>query len=121
MAETTKPKAESASVFKGLKFTLPDDNGGMALYPAIYELLTPRWDGQVMTRQAGTLSVKADAGGWRVTISCPTEGLQTSLVCKSLETLLHEVDFAVTEGKCHWGLTWARQKKNQPTIETLIQ
>lgn len=117
MEANGKPKAEKAKVLERVTFCLPDDESGLALFPNVYDLLTPRWKDGVITRQPGRLTLKPDGSSWRVSIECPTEGLQTTVVVKSLESALSEVEDLVTSNKAHWGLTWALQKKNLPTID----
>lgn len=120
MNNNGKQKPQKAKVLEAITFVNVDDDGGRHLYPNIFDLLTPRWvDGQVV-RQAGRLTLKPDGSSWRVSIECPTEGLQTTLVVRSLETMMPEVEDHVTSGKAHWGLTWALQRKNLPTIEKRV-
>ena len=121
MNENGKPKPESASCLQGVTFALPDDEAGQVLFPTLWDLLTPRWKDGKLTRQAGRLSLKPDGSSWRMSIECPTEGLQTSLLIKSLESALAEADAHCASGKAHWGLTWALQRKNLPTIDKAIE
>ncbi len=121
MADVKKPKVVSAKLLTSVKFAVPADKDGIKAYPNLYDLLVPKWDGSVCTRQAGRLSVKPDGGAWRVSIECPTEGLQTSFVVDNLTNLLADAEKIVTQSQCHWALTWSRRKKNMPTIESLIE
>jgi hypothetical protein len=121
MEANKKPKVEAASILKSLKFGNPVDKDGRKMYPTLYDLLCPRWQDGVLVRQAGRLTIKADGAAYRVSIECPTEGLQTSVVVDNLPNLLADTEKLVSQGQCHWALTWARQKKNLPTIEALLE
>ena len=121
MEAKKKPKVESANILAAVKFTNPVDKDGRKAFPTVYDLLCPRWKEGVLVRQPGRLTIKADGAAYRVSIECPTEGLQTSVVVDNLPNLLADVEKIVSQGQCHWALTWSRQKKNQPTIEDLIE
>jgi hypothetical protein len=121
MSEKKPVKPVAAKVLESVTFQLPDDAGGQVMYPNLFDLLTPRWEGSVMTRQAGRMSIKPDGSMWRVSIECPTEGLQTSFCVRMLDTLFAEAEKHVSSGTAHWGLTWAKQKKHLPVIDSPIQ
>jgi hypothetical protein len=121
MSENGKPKPERARVLEHVTFALPDDETGKTLFPNLFDLLTPRWKDGAVTRQEGRLSLKPDGSSWRVSIECPTEGLQTSFVVHSLETLLCEAENHVSGKSCHWGLTWNLKKKNLPVLDSSIK
>lgn len=121
MESNGKPKPERAKCLERVTFTLPDDEGGKALFPLLFDLLTPRWKEGVVTRQPGRLSLKPDGSSWRISIECPTEGLQTSFIVNSLESAFMEAECLIESGKAHWGLTWQKQKKNLPVVDEVIK
>lgn len=121
MNENGKPKAESASIFKNIVHNVPDDDVGKMDFPLLWEILTPIWRANVMTRQPGRLSVNPDGSLWRVSIVCPTEKRQTAVYVTSLCTLFAEVEVMLKNGTPHWGLTWQEAKKNLPTLDDLVK
>lgn len=121
MEAKKKPRVETAKILQNVKFINPTDKEGIKCYPTIYDLLCPRWKEGTLVRQAGRLTIKADGGAYRVSIECPTEGLQTSLIVDNLPNLFADAEKLLSQGQCHWALTWSKQKKNQPTIEDLIE
>ena len=116
-----KPKVQAAKVLEAIKFSNPIDKDGRKLYPTLYDLLCPRWVDGILVRQPGRMTIKADGAAYRVSFDCPTEGLQTSIIVDNLPNLFADAEKIVSQGQCHWALTWSRQKKNQPTIEDLIE
>jgi hypothetical protein len=116
-----KPKVESATLLAKVKFLNPADPEDKKALPNVADLLCPRWKDGTLVRQAGRLTIKPDGAAWRVSIECPTEGLQTSFLVDSLHNLFSDAEKFLSQGKAHWALTWTRQKKNVPTIEDLIE
>jgi hypothetical protein len=121
MEPKKKPKVQTAKILRDLKFANPADEEAKKAYPNLYEILCPVWREGAMVRQAGRMTLKPDGSAWRVSFECPTEGLQTSMVVEHLGTLWADVEKLLASGKCHWGLTWAKQKKNLPVVDDLIE
>jgi hypothetical protein len=121
MEKPKKVKAETADVLRNVKFDRPADETGTALYPILFDLLCPRWRDGVQTRKAGRLSVRCDGGAYRVSIECPTEGVQTTVLLTCLDTLVADIEAFLGSGKTHWSLTWAQQKKAGQGVDDAIQ
>lgn len=116
-----KPKAMKAKLFDKVKPDKMKDDAAKKEMPNLLDVLLPIWEGSTMLRQPGRLSISPDGGSWRVTVECPTEGLQTVLMTDSLPTLLIDVEKLLASGSARWGMSWQRRKKNLPTIDDLIQ
>jgi hypothetical protein len=121
MDEKKKPKVEAAPLLRNLKMANPNDKDDQKTLPSIVSLLVPIWRDGTLTRQPGRMTIVPDGSAWRVTIECPTEGVQCSFTVDNLRNLMQDSEKFVTQPGCHWGLTWARKKKSQPTIETAIE
>ena len=121
MATNGKPKPESADLLANVVFSNPADEQGRVLYPTLFDLLAPRWKDGHQTRQPGRLSIRIDGGAYRVSIECPTEGLQTSMIVASLENLAEAVEIILMQADSHWALTYARAIKNRAVIDDAIQ
>lgn len=121
MSKNGKPKVQVAKILAGLRFSAPDDADGKKAFPNVFELLAPLWADGKLVRQAGRMSLKPDGGSWRVSIECPTECVQTTVIVKSLKTALEEAEGAIASGKAHFGPTWQSQKKNLPVVDDLVK
>jgi len=121
VAEPKKVKAEPSEFLRDAMLRRLDDEQTATLYPTIYDLMTPRYEGQKITRLPASMSVRIDSANILVTISCPTEGLQTTIVVNSIANFLEETEKILTQGKCHWGLTWDRKKKQGQNVESAIE
>lgn len=116
-----KPKAVKAKIFEKVKPEKIADPEAKKMLPTLLDVMLPIWDGNTMLRQPARMSIQPDGATWRVTIECPTEGLQTVLCVDSLSALLVDVEKMLASGQAHWGMSWQRRKKNLPTIDDLIQ
>lgn len=119
-SDKKKPPVERARVLEGLVHSLPADDKGREEFPTLSDLLSPRWRDGVCTRQGGTISVCIDGAGYRVRVTCPTEGVQTTIGVESLSTLLVELELKIANGGVFWGQTWERQKKSAPRLDDSV-
>lgn len=121
MSTNPKPRVERANCLERVVFSVPADEEGRTLFPTLFDLMCPRYHGMTCTRQGARFTIKVDGGAYRVSIECPTEGLQTSFFVESLDNFPLFCENYLTQGAPHWGLTWAQQKKNQPTIDEIVK
>ena len=122
MSDTPKkrPEPELANILKKVSLDCFQDAEGKKLFPILHDLLSDRWKDGVRTRQGARLRLSVDGGCLRVVIECPTEGMQAILAVSSLASLLEALEKDLGNGKTHWGLTWARQKKNLPVLDDQV-
>ncbi|MFZ1006817.1 MAG: hypothetical protein WAN65_08275 [Candidatus Sulfotelmatobacter sp.] len=97
------------------------DEMGKDKYPNLYAHIDPIYDGLTIRRQAGRLSIMVDGSYYRVTLSCPTEKIQTIFILESLVDLLENVEKSLAEGKQVYSPVFDRSKKSKPTLDDLIQ
>ena len=115
-----KPVPQRAKLLAKLTQDQIKDEAAKKAMPNLLDVLLPIWKDGTMVRQPGRMSIVPDGGFWRVTIEAPTEGLQTTLNCDSLASILGEVEKLLADGTARWGLSWSRRKKNLPVIDDLI-
>lgn len=111
MKTENKVAVERAALLETLCVICPDDPTALANMPTLLDLLMPRWRDGHQTRQAGKLTIRADAAAWRIGLECPTEGVQTFMVVESLVGLLEQFELHLATGKARWQMTYAAQKK----------
>lgn len=121
MADKPKPKKVVPKILQNVKFSPPADPVGLEAYPTLYELLSPSWIDGKLVREGGRMTVKSDGPAFRVSIECPSEGVQTSFIVESLDKLMENAEKILSQGHMHWGLTWSRQKKNLQAIDNAIE
>jgi len=115
--ESQKPKARVAKSLQGVIVKLLKDDAAKKATPTLLDLLLPMYEGNSCVRQPGRLSIVAEGGAWRVSIECPTEGVQTSIMVNSLDSIQEELEAVLRDHKAHWGPSWKVRKKNLPTID----
>lgn len=118
---TKKQTVNVAKILRGISFSPPNDEWLKKHCPNVCELLHPQWSGQVMTRQAARVTMKADSGHYFVTLECPTEGLTTTFTVDTLEHVWEVMEGIVSSGKAVWTPTWKIRKKHSPVVADAIE
>jgi hypothetical protein len=121
MSDKPKPKKVVPRILQNVKFSPPADQPGLKAFPTLYELLSPSWIDGKLVREGGRLSIKSDGPSFRVSIECPSEGVQTSFIVESLDKIMENSEKILSQGQMHWGLTWSRQKKNLQALDNAIE
>lgn len=111
MSTNGKPKASSARVLKDLRPQCLADEFLRKQFPTLFDLFVQQWKDGICTRQAGSLTIKPDGAIYKLTFTCPTEGVQTILYVESLKDVLEVVESRVADGKCPWTMTYAKAKR----------
>jgi len=119
VAKSKKPasKVTTASFLKDAVLARLDDPEGKEAYPLLFEALAPVFDGQVLTRQPGKMTIRVEGASWQVTLDFPTEVLQTRLYAPSLHDLLAKVEEFLRSGTLVFTPGWKKSKKPLPTID----
>ena len=90
----------------------PSDDSAAKEYPTLCELLFPVYDEKKrLTREAGVLSLRIDGQLYRVTLVCPTEGVQTTLETTTLLDLFEQLERHCYGTSAAWVPTYDRKKK----------
>jgi hypothetical protein len=121
MAEKKKPAPERAAILKDLQALCPQDQEGQALYPTLFDLMSPRWSGLTPTRQAARVNLRMEGSVFRLTIDCPTEGLMCVLHFNSIVELFRQAETVLASGKAVWSPNYEMQKRYRPVIDEVIQ
>ena len=99
---------------------IPHDDEAEKRWPNLYACLMPVWEGGKCKRQSGRLSVRITGSWFVLTLSCPTEGLQCSISCPSLFSLMDLAETILANGQAQWEPDWESTKKaRQVRIDTL--
>jgi len=122
MSETTKkkPAPRAAKTLQKVSVAILKDDLAKKALPTLLDVLLPIYEDGTMTRQPGRLSIVPDGGSWRLTIECPTEGLQATLMLDSLPTLFDESERLLAGGSVRWGESWKKRRKALPEIDAVI-
>lgn len=98
----------------------PDDDALATACPTLYKCLVPIWKEGKCKRQSGSLRVRLIGGYYQVTLSCPTEGVETSLVTDTLVGIEGQLESRLRDPSCIWTPDFAAQKKSrQVRIESV--
>ena len=117
MAKSKKEvTVERAAIFNGHSQLLLEDLAGKEAYPTLCDVLWPKWNDGKQTRQRGKLVVAPLGAAYRVTLDCPTEVLETSVMLSTLVDLFGQLEAYLASGKAIW--TPGYQKHRKPLLET---
>lgn len=83
----------------------------MEQWPTLCDVMFPRHKDDAITWQAGSLSIRIEGGYYAVTLVCPSEGKQVSIVVASLTTALDDLEAILRSGQAHWRLTYSAKKE----------
>lgn len=110
-SDPKKPKAQKAKPLESLNSLVPQDAKGAELYPNLMDCLMPRWvDGQCV-RQSGSLRMRIVGSWFLLSLTCPTEGVETSVTLDTVVKALEALEKTIASGKAVWTPTFERQKK----------
>jgi hypothetical protein len=93
----------------------PCDAQAEEKWPNVVACLVPQWREGKCHRQAGRLTIKPLGCVWEVTLSCPAEGVDTSVRVASLIDGLDALESLLRSGEAIWQPDWATQKKIRQT------
>jgi hypothetical protein len=113
-------KASVPEHLVGIGLLVPHDDEFWGLYPTLAATLWPKVDEGRLTRMAGWLALKLEAGVITVKVVCPTEKLETQIRVLALCSLWSEVDTAIRTRTCVWVQTWSERKKQEAALDKAI-
>lgn len=93
------------------KLRAPTDADLEASCPTLHRCLSPIWKDGKCVRQSGSLKVRLIGGYYQMTLSCPTEGVETSITLESLVGCLEALDERLQSPGCVWTPDFVEQKK----------
>lgn len=96
---------------QGLTTLVPCDDAAQQTWPNVWACLMPHWSEGKCTRQSGGIRLKLVGSWFVVTLSCPTEGLETDLTTDTLVGLLDQLESLLASGKAVWKPDWSATKK----------
>lgn len=99
----------------------PDDAQAVEVWPTLLGCLLPVWVDGKCKRQAGSLRVRLIGGYYQVTLHCPTEGLETSLVVETLVGLLDALERRLNDPGCVWTPDFDSIKKTRQVRIEAVQ
>lgn len=79
-----------------------NDDDGEKRYPTLYSLLAPSFHDGECVRVSGRMTIKVVGSHYMVTIACPTEELQATLLLPSMEELLDKLEQMVQSPETKW-------------------
>jgi len=100
----------------------PHDDLAVAEWPTLMQLLLPNYDDKKrLTREPGILSIRVDGSIFRLTIICPTEGLQTTLGLDSIVGLFEALEGHVRSTTAVWVPTYDSKKKTGQALKKVLE
>lgn len=91
----------------------PTDHALSERCPTLHSLLQPVWKDGKCKRQSGSLRIRLIGGYYAVTLSCPTEGVETQIVLESLVDWLDAAEARLRDPGCIWTPDWESTKKTR--------
>lgn len=117
MSEQPAVVPERAEALKNLTQLTPQDEEGMKAYPTIFDLLMPRFKDGRLTRASGSIGIGVTGSLFRVTLRCPTEGLETVWVTDCLKDLFKRLEAYLVSSKAAWTPTYENQKRARQALD----
>lgn len=111
MGEETRVNGTVPGPLANLSTLVPCDDKARERYPNVWACLMPHWSEGKCTRQSGTLRVRIVGSWFEVTLSCPTEGVETTLSTETLVNLLEQLEKLLASGRAIWKPDWSSTKK----------
>jgi hypothetical protein len=90
---------------------VPQDAEGMKAYPTLAACLQPRWKDGKCVRQAGRMGLRVVGCYFLVSVTCPTEGLETTATLGSIVGLLDALEGHLRSPGAVWTPTFDRVKE----------
>lgn len=107
-----KPPEEKTPIpLAAMRRQAPEDALLEEQCPILYSCLQPVWTEGKCKRQSGALRIRLVGGYYQVTLACPTEGLETSLVTATLVDVTKQLEERLNDPACIWTPDFAVQKK----------
>ncbi len=112
------PKASALpGVLAGRNSLTPTDQAGEKAYPTVAALLQPLWRDGRCTREAGSIRLRIVGPYFLVSITCPTEGLETTATLASIVGLMDALEKHVNAADAVWTPTFDRVKKAKADVK----
>jgi hypothetical protein len=111
---------ERAAIFNGHNPLTLEDPEALALYPNVCDVLLPKWKAGAQTRQRGKVTIVPLGAAYRVTVDCPTEVLETSVMLATLIDVLGQLEAFLASGKAVWTPGYQKHRKALPTVDAVV-
>lgn len=106
----------------GKKALAPHDDQSAKQWPVLMSLLMPKFnDKGKYTREPGVLSVRIDGSVFRISVVCPTDGVQTVLELTSLFDLFTQIEQHVSRSSTVWVPTYDAKKRAGQKLKSLLE
>jgi hypothetical protein len=101
----------------GVSTQCPTDAEAMKAWPNLVACLYPLWKEGKCIRQAGSMRFRLVGCYYLVTLSCPTEGVETDMVMETLVGAFDALEALLASHKAVWRPDYLAQKKSrQPRV-----
>jgi len=114
------PQAIVPDVLKNAVLARLTDEEGSLTLPVLFECLVPQYEGSVLTRPGGKLSVSVEGVYWRIQLDLPYERLTARIYSASLATVLSDLN-AYLGGKPIFAPMYDRNKKKLPRLDDPVE
>lgn len=111
MAKKAETNGHSTIPFLKDRLQCPADDAGLDAFPTLTQCLFPIWKDSKCVRISGGVRIRLVGGYYLVTVSCPSEGLETTLTTPTLVGLLEALEAHVRNPATIWTPTFEEQKR----------
>jgi len=106
----------------GKKALAPHDDDAVREWPTLMSLILPAFDKKGRyTREPGNISIRIDGAVFRVTVMCPTDGVQTVVEVTSLLDLFTQLEQHVSRSTAVWVPTYDSKKKAGQKLRSVLE
>ena len=117
-----KVEATPSPILIGKVGLSPHDSQGHHDYPTLMQLLQPRYDDErQLTREPGSIRVSIDGSLYRISLECPTEGVQTMFATDTISEMLLQLEEHCNSSKSVWTPTWNAKKRARRGLDRSLE
>lgn len=100
----------------------PHDDNAAKAFPTLMCLLMPSYnERKQLTREPGVITVRVDGSLYRITLVCPTDGVQTVLETDTVVEVLEQLELHVTSQRATWVPTWDSKKRTGQALRRVLE
>lgn len=97
----------------------PHDEAFAVQFPILHQLMMPVYEEKKLLREPGIIGVRVDGSLFRMTVICPTEGVQTVMETSSILNILEQLERHAAAPGTTWTPTFDSKKRSRRGLDRI--